>query len=199
MQSRTHSLSAPIRAPLFKRLESSIPAFRSTPAALIDSSRTFRNGLLVGSVSQDDGRAVADAVDAPDAADLDQDALTIKGAAYDVAGFRAGEWRDDLDPDRAALQAIYESIKDLTPADDVKIHAVKSFVTTPGVNAEKLLIFTESNVTARYLYDELSQSNDAGAVNILPLPAQMRDPYRTAAHACYSRQSHPQRPRPSGR
>lgn len=111
MKSRTHSLSALMRAPPFKRLESGIPAFRSTPAALIDSSRAFRNGLLAGSVSQDDGRDDDDAVDAPDAADLNQDALTIKGAAYDVADFRAGEWRDDLDMDRAALQAIYETSK----------------------------------------------------------------------------------------
>ena len=104
---------------------------------------------------------------APAAADLDQDALTIKGAAYDAADFRAGEWRDDLDADHAALQAIYESVKDLTPADDAKLHAVASFAATPGVNAEKLLIFTESTVTARYLYDELSQNYDAGAVDIL--------------------------------
>ena len=90
-----------------------------------------------------------------------------QGAAYDVADFRAGEWRDDSDGDRAALQAIYESVKELTPADDAKLQAVKSFVTTPGVNAEKLLIFTESTVTARYLYDEPSQSNDAGTVGIL--------------------------------
>ena len=55
----------------------------------------------------------------------------------------------------------------MTPVDDAKIHAVKSFVTTPGVNAEKLLIFTESTVTARYLYNEPSQSNDAGTVDIL--------------------------------
>lgn len=93
MQSRTHSLSALMRAPLFKRQESRIPA--------------FRNGLLAGSVIQNDGRAAAaDAVDAPDAADQDLDALTIKGAAYDAADFRAGEWRDDPDADRAALQAI---------------------------------------------------------------------------------------------
>lgn len=92
MQSRTHSLSALMRAPLFKRQESSIPA--------------FRNGLLAGSVSQDDGCDDADPVGEPDAADQDQDNLTIKGAAYDVADFRAGEWRDDPDADRAALQAI---------------------------------------------------------------------------------------------
>ena len=77
------------------------------------------------------------------------------------------EWRDDLDADYAALQEIYNSVKDLTPADDAKLHAVKSLVAAPGVSAEKLLIFTESNVTARYLYDELSQSDDSGAVDIL--------------------------------
>ena len=165
MQSQTHSLSALMRALLFKRLESSIPAFRSTLTTLIDSNRAFRNGLLAGTVSQDDGSD--DATDAPDAADLDQDRLTIKGATYDVVDFRAGEWLDDLDADYAALQTIYNRIKDLTAADDAKLHAVKSFVTAPGVNSEKLLIFTESRVTAQYLYDELSQSHDAGIVDIL--------------------------------
>ena len=165
MQSQTHSLSALMRALLFKRLESSIPAFRSTLTTLIDSNRAFLDGLLSGTVSQDDGSD--DATDAPDAADLDQDRLTIKGATYDVVDFRAGEWLDDLDADYAALQTIYNSVKDLTAADDAKLHAVKSFVTAPGVNSEKLLIFTESRVTAQYLYDELSQSYDAGIVDIL--------------------------------
>ena len=168
MQNPAHSLHVLMRALLFKRLESSIPAFRSTLATLIDSNRAFGNGLLAGGVSPDDGRAdAADAVDAPDAADPDLDRLAIKGATYDAADFRAGEWLDDLDADYAALQEIYNSVKDLTPADDAKIHAVKSFVAAPGVSAEKLLIFTESTVTARYLYDELSQSDDSGAVDIL--------------------------------
>ena len=165
MQSQTHSLSALMRALLFKRLESSIPAFRSTLVTLMDSNRAFRDGLLAGNISRDDGRD--DAADALDPADLDQDRLTIKGTTYAAADFRAGEWLDDLDADYAALQTIYNNIKDLTAADDAKLHAVKSFVTAPGVNAEKLLIFTESRVTAQYLYDELSQSHDAGIVDIL--------------------------------
>ena len=167
MQNPAHSLPVLMRALLFKRLESSIPAFRSALATLIDSNRAFGNGLLAGGVSPDDGRAAADAVDAPDAADPDLDRLAIKGATCDAADFRAGEWRDDLDADYAALQEIYNSVKDLTPADDAKLHAVKSLVAAPGVSAEKLLIFTESTVTARYLYDELSQSDDSGAVDIL--------------------------------
>ena len=163
-----NSLPNLIRVLLFKRLESSIPAFRSTLQTLLESNRAFRNGLLAGRISKDDGADDAnDAADDQDVANPDQDRVIIKGETYDAGDFRTGEWLDDLDADHAALRKIYDGVKGLTPDDDAKLHAVKSFVTTPGINSEKLLIFTESTVTAQYLYGELSQVPGAGAVDIL--------------------------------
>ena len=168
LQNPTTSLPSLIRVLLFKRLESSIPAFRSTLETLIKSNRDFRNSLLQGQVSRDDGGDDADdSADDLEINDPNQDRVFIKGETYDAHDFRTGEWLNDLDVDYDALQKIYDSIKNLNAADDAKLHAVKGFVTSPGANTEKVLIFTESKVTAQYLYEELSQVYKGGIVDIL--------------------------------
>ena len=168
LQNPATSLPNLMRVLLFKRLESSIPAFRSTLETLIRSNRDFRNGLLLGQVSRDDGGDDADdSADALDAADPNQDRVLIKGETYDAHDFRTGEWLNDLESDYVALQEIHDSIADLTADDDAKLHTVRSFVATPGINTEKVLIFTESKVTAQYLYKQLSQGYANGVVDIL--------------------------------
>ena len=55
MQSQRGNLAGIMTTNLWKRLESSIPAFQSTLQVLIESNRAFRNQILSGKVSQDDG------------------------------------------------------------------------------------------------------------------------------------------------
>ena len=168
LQNPGKTLAALMRVLLFKRLESSIPAFRSTLENLIKSNWDFRDQILSGAVGQDDGEYDAEEEPAAqDAAELDADYIALKDKAYPAADFRCRQWARDLEKDAAILQQIHDGVKDLTPADDAKLDAIKKFVADPGVKKDKLLIFTESQVTARYLYRELKAAYPQTAIDLL--------------------------------
>ena len=168
LQNPGKTLAALMRVLLFKRLESSIPAFRSTLENLIKSNQAFRDQILSGAVRQDDGEYDAEEeLAAQDAAELDADYIALKDKAYPAADFRCRQWARDLEKDAAILQQIHAAVKDLTPADDAKLTALKEFVAEPGVHQDKLLIFTESQVTARYLHRELQAAYPQTAIDLL--------------------------------
>ncbi len=168
---------------LWKRLESSIPAFRSTLAVLIDSNRTFRDHILSGGVSKDEG--IVDSEEAPpisppkdeeqdtDELDRDEESITIREQSYRANDFDCREWLGDLEADSRVLNAIANSLRTINAdpngdaSDDAKLHEIKSFVKSPGVAGEKLLIFTESKVTANYLFHQLKADNPDANVDLL--------------------------------
>ena len=155
---------------LWKRLESSIPAFRSTLQVLVKSNLEFQNMILSGKVSQDEG--VQDSEEElilnlphdeeldTDELDQEEDYITIKDQSYLAGDFRCPEWLKDLENDGKELQRILDALNDVGAEDDAKLHEMKSFLTSPGVVGEKVLIFTESKVTANYLFKELQEGND---------------------------------------
>ena len=168
LQNPGKTLAALMRVLLFKRLESSIPAFRSTLENLIKSNRDFRDQILSGAVGQDDGEYDAEEELAEkDDSELDADYIAIKGKTYSAADFRRPEWTRDLEKDAAILGQIHAAIQPLTPADDAKLTALKKFIAKPSVRRDKLLIFTESQVTARYLHRELQAAYPKTAIDLL--------------------------------
>ena len=177
MQSHRGDLAGIMTTNLWKRLESSIPAFRSTLEVLTESNRRFRDMILTGKVSQDQGEQDSEealTVNLPrdeelDADELDQDEqyVTIKDRSYPAENFDCPRWLDDLDRDGEILTKIAESLKDVKPSDDAKLHELKSFVKSPGVTGEKMLVFTESKVTATYLLRELRADNPGVNMDLL--------------------------------
>ena len=168
LQNPGKTLSALIRVLLFKRLESSIPAFRSTLENIMESNRAFRDQIISGAVSRDDGISDADEEAAErEPSELDDDYIIIKDQSYNAADFRCAAWARDLEKDADLLRQIHDGVKDLTPEDDAKLDAIKSFVVAPGVKDEKILVFTESQVTARYLYRELTAAYPQEAIDLL--------------------------------
>ena len=183
VRSNRGNLAGIMTTNLWKRLESSIPAFRSTLDVLIDSNRTFHDQILNGMVNQDDG--VLDSEEAltidqpndeePDTDELDQDEelITIREQSYSASDFDCPRWLDDLEADHRILHAIADSLQSIKAdpdgdaSDDAKLHEIKSFVKSPGVAGEKALIFTESKVTATYLYRQLQADNPSVNVDLL--------------------------------
>ena len=168
---------------LWKRLESSIPAFQSTLQVLIDSNQTFRGQILSGVVSQDDGVQDSEealTIDLPhgaepdsDELDLEEEYITIREQSYPASDFDCPGWLADLEADAKTLNDIADSLKSIKAnphgdaGDDAKLHEIKSFVKSPGVAGEKVLIFTESKVTANYLHYQLKADNPDVNVDLL--------------------------------
>ncbi len=176
-RSQRGNLAGIMTANLWKRLESSIPAFQSTLAVLIESNRTFRDHIIGGGVSRNDGTQDSEetlTIDLPNHAELDTDELdqeeellNIRDQSYPAEDFDCTSWVKDLEHDHQILSEIAGALKNVQPADDAKLHEIKSFVKSPGVAGEKVLIFTESKVTAQYLHRELQADNPSVNVDLL--------------------------------
>ncbi len=177
VQSYRGNLAGIMTTNLWKRLESSIPAFRSTLEVLMRSNLEFRNQILNGGVSQDEGEQDSEealTIDLPgdeeldiDEMDQDEETIQIKDQSYPAQDFDCPRWLNDLDRDGEILAKIVDSLKDVQSTDDAKLHELKSFVKSPGVAGEKLLVFTESKVTATYLLKELQEDNPEVNIDLL--------------------------------
>ena len=151
-----------IRALVLKRLESSVEAFRSTVNALIGSNRNFREALEAGYVPIGDTATRMLAGSEFDAADLlevlrreeRKDRRTT--LVHSTGDFDADGWLNDLDEDYETLSDIKERIKDIGPDDDDKLHSLNRFLSRPEVKQGKALIFSESETTINYLFEQLN-------------------------------------------
>ena len=164
-----------MRALLFKRLESSIEAFRSTLDSLLRSNRHFRQALEDGYVPIG---ATATRLLSGQSFDAD-DVLAIlqqeeerrqslgrkrSKLVHSTDDFETAKWHADLDADFAVLRDIRERITDITAADDDKLRALRELLDRPEVASGKVLIFSEAETTVEYLYNQLSPTGQDTAI-----------------------------------
>lgn len=75
---------------------------------------------------------------------------------HSTGDFETDRWLDDLDEDYETLSEIRERIKDIGPEDDDKLQSLERFLSRTGVKQGKVLIFSESETTIDYLFDQLN-------------------------------------------
>ena len=152
---------------LFKRLESSIEAFRSTLTSLQHSNRNFREALEAGYVPIG-GTATRllsghsfDADELLEVLQQEEERRRESGGkraklVHKTDDFNVDEWLEHLDADYEVLRGIVERVKDITPEDDDKLQSLKRFLDRSDVQEGKLLLFSEAETTIDYLYRELN-------------------------------------------
>ena len=152
---------------LFKRLESSIEAFRSTLRSLMNSNRNFRESLASGYVpigSTATRLLSGQSFDADDLLEVlrqEEERRQQLGSrrdklVHDADDFEIDRWTEDLDADFELLTDILDRVEDIGPEDDDKLQALRRFLGRPEVRAGKVLIFSEAETTVEYLYHELN-------------------------------------------
>ena len=152
---------------LFKRLESSIEAFRSTLHSLITSNRNFREALASGYVpigSTATRLLSGQSFDADDLLEVlrqeEERRRQLRSRrdklVHAAADFEIDRWVRDLDTDFDLLTDILSRVEDIGPEDDDKLRALRRFLDRPEVRAGKILIFSEAETTVEYLYRELN-------------------------------------------
>lgn len=152
---------------LFKRLESSIEAFRSTLKTLINSNHNFRQALDSGFVPIGDTATRLLSGQSFDASELleilmqeeerrRRRNLDRAKLVHDTTDFFADRWLEDLDADYDLLSGIHDRVKDIGPEDDDKLHVLRRFLDRPEVKSGKALIFSEAETTVEYLYNQLN-------------------------------------------
>ena len=152
---------------LFKRLESSIPAFRSTLESLSRSNRSFKEALEAGYVpvgSVATNLLAGQNFNAEEALAVLQLEETKRNGRYHfpATDFDVARWIRDLDADHAVLDDLISRIADIGPQDDDKLTRLRKFL--DGAPDEKALIFSEAETTVDYLYEQLNPDGRDGGI-----------------------------------
>lgn len=145
-----------LRVMLFKRLESSVHAFRKTVQRMLKIHQRFLQALDQGIVAA--GEAAQDLLYESDQ-DEEQalwEALEQVTGRYDPADFDLEALHADLEHDIRILRRMLTLVQPVTPERDAKLLTLTTRLAQPPLNQGKVLIFTQFADTAQYLYDALS-------------------------------------------
>lgn len=173
-----------MRALLFKRLESSIEAFRSTLNSLIRSNRNFKQALVEGYVpigSTATRLLTGESFDAEEALTVlqqEEERRRRSGGArsnlvHSTDDFEVDRWLDDIEADYAALSEMRNRVKNIHPSDDDKLGVLRRFLNRGDVKGGKVLIFSEAETTIEYLHEQLNP--DGGDKSIARLSGSNRN------------------------
>jgi superfamily II DNA or RNA helicase len=158
---RLHGL---MRTLLFKRLESSVEAFRQTVTRMIERHKIFLRGLDEGFVVA--GEQVEDMLKGIEEGDAERDDLMAEleklSGKYALADFRCDRevnLRGDVEADLATLQEMARHVEPITPREDAKLQRLLQWLDAePLLRSHKLLIFTQYIDTAHYLAGQLQSA-----------------------------------------
>ena len=163
-RTREHYLTAMLRVNLLKRLESSAHAFTLTIRRILDKIIDMERRIEAWRTSTDKTRVEASADSDPEHDDEDDEFAVGKRRRYQLSELDVGRWREDLAEDRRVFERLHALGKQVTPARDAKLAALKQVLAdkaaAPSTDKDgrpnrKALVFTTFADTARYLYDNL--------------------------------------------
>jgi len=155
-----------MRTLLFKRLESSIEAFRRTCQTLAQTHKRFVLAMDEGRIpaGEEMQRAIYDVgveeVSPVEVLDAIDEAEVKSAHRYDIAAFDADELRADLEADGLLFEALYHMVCDIGPDDDAKLTRLDELLYEDIPGDEKILVFTQFEDTARYIYEHLEDNPD---------------------------------------
>lgn len=145
-----------MRVMLFKRLESSVHAFRETVRRMLWTHQAFLAALDQGIVpaGQEAQRLLYESDREEERALMD--ALGAMEERYAAEAFDTAALRADIEQDVRVLSEMLKLVQPITPDQDDKLQALRGLLNREDIRAGKRLIFTQYADTAQYLYDNLN-------------------------------------------
>ncbi len=145
------SLRGLIRVLLFKRLESSVAAFRATLGRLLERQRLFAQALEQGLLpTGEDADALLGKAGAEDDADL-LDRLGDLRHEHDPGDFEVARLLSDIRGDIAVFEGLVRLVEPIGVELDAKAQKLREALAAPDLAGRKALIFTQFTDTAEYL------------------------------------------------
>lgn len=148
-----------MRSLLFKRLESSVEAFRLTAAHLVESHKLFLKLLdeQIISAGEDVNLLLKDLQEGDSEDEQLLEALRQASGKYEYSDFNTTKLRADIVSDLACLLQMKRAADPITPDKDAKLQKLLQWIDERSLAGQhKLLIFTQFADTARYLYRHLA-------------------------------------------
>ena len=157
-------LSGILRILLFKRLESSVHAFRLTVERMLRAHRRVLEVLESGwiPVGKEASELLSRNADPDDGGVEEQWILGALGQLPDrfpAIDFEVERLRADLAHDAKVLERIHTRVAPLTPEADPKLRTLLDLVASGELASEKIIIFTEYIDTAEYLHRALAATH----------------------------------------
>ena len=163
LNSTTKSLVGMVRTVLLKRMESSIKAFATSVKHYQDGYKEFRKQLDRGKVPigknfhDEIYKKIAYDGENYDDEEYEQNIANIS-SQYDIKAFDVELWKKDIAEDINRFSSIKGNLvseSEYVKYDD-KLHTLVNLVN--GMDEEKILIFSESAVTAEYIYKYMEKN-----------------------------------------
>ena len=145
------NLVALIRTTLFKRLESSVAAFRKSVLDQKEIHELYLDNLKKGAVPAGLLAEELKRYQATGDSDRLEDVLSVAAEKYPADKFEVSRLTEDIDKDRGVFFQVYELVKDLKPENDAKLQMLLAQLTKEPLKGTKVLIFTQFSTTAEYL------------------------------------------------
>lgn len=162
LSNTTKPLVGIVRTSLLKRMESSVMAFASSVDNYEHGNRKFKdqldqNRVPIGKDFHDEiYKKITYDDDSYDDDEYEKKMSEIK-SEYDIDAFDLKAWKEDIILDIQIFSKIKTYLynkKDYTKYDD-KLHTLEKLI--KDTNAEKILIFSESAVTTKYIYEYMRE------------------------------------------
>jgi superfamily II DNA/RNA helicase len=143
-----------VRANLYRRLESSVQAFRDS----IDRHLKVYNGFKE-ILTRENKIPIGDINDLEEMIDKLRDDEEFEWREgenyYDAKKFDVKKLKEDLEKDIKVFTEIKEAIKDITPKDDDKLQKLIEILNKEPIKDKKVVIFSAFESTVKYLYENL--------------------------------------------
>lgn len=174
-EGREQALVGIFKSRYLKRFESSVEAFRISIRRALQFLETFETYILDGRIlkskdfqkalryvsreDEDDDATVRSLADRMEAQE-DVKAILATMETVDTSSYDLRRLHEDVRKDVQVLTSIYDRIRDIRPADDLKLQRLKDLLKNE-LSGQKVLIFTYYRDTARYLFAELGSAEPA--------------------------------------
>jgi superfamily II DNA or RNA helicase/sulfur relay (sulfurtransferase) DsrC/TusE family protein len=143
-----------VRANLYRRLESSVQAFRDSIDRHLKVYNGFKEILI-----RENKIPIGDINDLEEMIDKLRDDEEFEWRErenyYDAKKFEVEKLKEDLEKDIKVFTEIKEAIKDITPKDDDKLQKLIEILNKEPIKGKKVVIFSAFESTVKYLYENL--------------------------------------------
>lgn len=157
LASTTLPLSGIVRTSLLKRMESSIAAFSDSIEKYLKGYKEFKTQLNQGRVpiGKEFHDEIYKKISLDDDDDYDETRISDIQSQYEIEAFDVAQWQADIADDLTMFAGMKEMLvpKEKFTKHDDKLHKLRDLL--ESLKTDKILVFTESAVTARYIYGYL--------------------------------------------
>jgi superfamily II DNA/RNA helicase/HKD family nuclease len=148
-----------MRVLLFKRLESSVYAFRQTISRMTKVHNAFLQSIEHGIIpAGEEAQNILSHSDQLSEVDLIEALQKATKGKYNIADFDVKRLKKHIEHDYDLFVEIYKLVDEsaIPPEKDAKLQKLKKILEDEPLNKGKLIIFSESAETVEYLYDNIN-------------------------------------------